>query len=349
MSQSKKGNILREYVQTKILVKLYSYKESKDIFFVGGTSLRILRGLDRFSEDLDFDFTNLQHNHLIKLIGLIADDLRKENIPVELYYNQTPKRVYFELRFPDVLYSLGLAHQSNQKLVIKLDFDNFWQAIKPQVIFLDRYGLMTNLVTPPLNQILVQKLYTYIHRKQTLARDIYDLVWLLGNKAQIDWQFMKANKIAPNLIRLVMDKYTQDQKHMTTYKKRLRPFLINENQISRLTFLHNYLPFNIQYQGIETLDKTGDRTDYSFDFMINNQRPITVIVSISGTLLNVADWSPTENEIESIFKDKIKDFLSKNTVKNYSFLITTYNVSLHKTAIPQALRTIRLEEITNRA
>ena len=53
---TKKRAILREYLQSKILREIYKNKLSVNLLFVGGTSLRLLHNLDRFSEDLDFDF-----------------------------------------------------------------------------------------------------------------------------------------------------------------------------------------------------------------------------------------------------------------------------------------------------
>ncbi|MDA2922931.1 hypothetical protein MYX07_06740, partial [Patescibacteria group bacterium AH-259-L07] len=45
----KKKGILREYFQALFLKFLYSQKQSKNLHFIGGTSLRLIHGLDRFS------------------------------------------------------------------------------------------------------------------------------------------------------------------------------------------------------------------------------------------------------------------------------------------------------------
>lgn len=56
--QTSPENVYREYLQHLILSHLYQQKHSNDLFFKGGTALRIIEHSPRFSEDLDFD-TNL--------------------------------------------------------------------------------------------------------------------------------------------------------------------------------------------------------------------------------------------------------------------------------------------------
>lgn len=47
-------NKLREYLQHLLLRKMYELNLNRDLVFHGGTALRIIHGLDRFSEYLDF-------------------------------------------------------------------------------------------------------------------------------------------------------------------------------------------------------------------------------------------------------------------------------------------------------
>ena len=49
-----RGNILREYVQASALRSLHEARAFERLSFVGGTALRFLFDLPRYSEDLDF-------------------------------------------------------------------------------------------------------------------------------------------------------------------------------------------------------------------------------------------------------------------------------------------------------
>jgi len=48
-----KKYIVKEYIQLMILNFLATTKFVRKITFIGGTSLRLVKGIDRFSEDLD--------------------------------------------------------------------------------------------------------------------------------------------------------------------------------------------------------------------------------------------------------------------------------------------------------
>ncbi len=231
---TKKKGILREYLQTKILELISQEKASLDFFFVGGTALRLLYGLDRFSEDLDFDFVNLEQTRLLRLMQKLQKRLQNENIEVNLYQNLKPRRFYFELRFHNLLFELRLSQQKEEKLTIKFDFESFWQGQKRKVILLDRYGFLANITTIPLDQILVQKLFAYTQRQQTLPRDLYDIVWLYSQKAKIDQNFSEANQLPADLITQAKKQSRQDLKQLKNLKEKLKPFLVNEKNTAKL-------------------------------------------------------------------------------------------------------------------
>ncbi len=51
-------NLVREYLQAFILRSMHEAEAFHCLSFVGGTALRFLHGLPRFSEDLDFSLEN---------------------------------------------------------------------------------------------------------------------------------------------------------------------------------------------------------------------------------------------------------------------------------------------------
>ncbi len=55
---------LREIIQEIALVGLWRAKFFEEAAFYGGTALRILYGLDRFSEDLDFSLFGVLPNEV---------------------------------------------------------------------------------------------------------------------------------------------------------------------------------------------------------------------------------------------------------------------------------------------
>ena len=90
-SQNDYINALREIMQELALLGLWRSKFFEHAAFYGGTALRILYGLDRYSEDLDFsllapnaEFTLKNYGealkHEISSFGFHVDFTRKEKV-----------------------------------------------------------------------------------------------------------------------------------------------------------------------------------------------------------------------------------------------------------------------------
>ncbi len=234
LPMTKKKAVLREYLQTKILGFIYSEKISAGLIFVGGTALRLTENLNRFSEDLDFDLNGLEFEEVKSLVEKVHQKLERENVAVELYENRTEDRLYHEFRFPNLLFDLDLSQQETEKLMIKFDYEKLWRNHQKEVKVINRYGYLVKSVSIPLDQHLVQKLTAYLGRKQTQPRDIYDIVWLIAQDAEIDWDFARANDLDEDLVDKAMKKFGDEKKSLPTYQARLEPFLIKEDHLDKL-------------------------------------------------------------------------------------------------------------------
>lgn len=77
-------NVLREYIQHLFLSHLYRRRETKDLLFKGGTTLRILYRSPRFSEDLDFSSKIYSASRIEDLIEEVLLQLSREGIRLEI-------------------------------------------------------------------------------------------------------------------------------------------------------------------------------------------------------------------------------------------------------------------------
>ena len=68
-------NALREYLQGFILRSLHESEASRSVVFVGGTALRFLEDLPRFSEDLDFSRIATDGYDPVRWLGKLKRDL----------------------------------------------------------------------------------------------------------------------------------------------------------------------------------------------------------------------------------------------------------------------------------
>lgn len=170
----------KEYLQYIFLNSISKYYEN--FVFKGGTCLRICYGLERASEDLDFN-TDLEITELKKVIEKCIKSFELLNIPYELYSEKKFEgNIRIEIRFKGPLFN-GNKNSTN---TLKLDFNKgkvkHRIAKVVQKLFSD-VPLFT-LVVMDEKEILAEKIRALANREE--PRDMYD-IWILINKsAEID-------------------------------------------------------------------------------------------------------------------------------------------------------------------
>jgi len=239
MPADKEKGILREYLQSKILYELYSNPASKKLSFIGGTSLRILHNLDRFSEDLDFDNLGLTDDEVEGLIREVIRRFENEGYDMELKATIRDYKKYFEVKFLKVLTPLGLGSQENERLLVKFDYTNNWKYELTQSISMNSFGFSRYVLTNTLDQKMVQKLTAYVQRKETQARDIYDVVWLFAQGARLDKDFMRDNNLDDLLERAKEKLLAEGIKR--GWEDKLAPFLFRPNDTQKLSMFGEVL------------------------------------------------------------------------------------------------------------
>ena len=187
--RSFKRNILREYLQYKILQIIYTSDYSNKLVFMGGTAIRILHSNQRFSEDLDFDNKGIGKKGFEDLINIIKKRMKLEGYDLSMRNNYNNAfRSY--LKIHDIMYNFSLSPHKKENIDIRLDtepqeFD--YIQVKP---FLNKFDVFTQILSAPVNLLLSQKIYVIFNRKRTMGRDFFDTVYLLG-KTKPDYTYLK--------------------------------------------------------------------------------------------------------------------------------------------------------------
>ena len=177
-------NLVREYLQARTLETLQHHGAMRCIAFQGGTALRFLFSLPRFSEDLDFALEqNREDYDFLKYLEKIKQTFAAENYRVEVSYNNRKTVHSAFIRFYGLLYELGLSPHAGEALSIKLEIDS-----NPP----DRAGLETSIVRRHVvlqvlhydkASLLAGKIHALLDRDYTKGRDLYDLLWYLSDPA----------------------------------------------------------------------------------------------------------------------------------------------------------------------
>lgn len=116
-------HILKEYLQLMILDYLSSTPYIRKMTFIGGTNLRLVKGIDRFSEDLDFDCKDLSKEEFIEMTNGVILFLERSGLRVEARDKDNPKLTAFRrnIHFPELLFDLGLSGHKEERILIKIE------------------------------------------------------------------------------------------------------------------------------------------------------------------------------------------------------------------------------------
>jgi len=173
--------LLREYLQARILVSLQKAGAMIPLAFHGGTALRFLFQIPRFSEDLDFALERSTERYDFRAyLKRIQADLTAEDYPVELRVNDQGVVHSAFVRFRGLLYELDLSAHADEVISIKVEVD----ARPPagaglQTTILQHY-VMLNLQHHDRAALLAGKLNAVLQQSFVKGRDLCDLFWYLS-------------------------------------------------------------------------------------------------------------------------------------------------------------------------
>ena len=114
--------MIKEYLQLTILDYLSSSQYIKKLVFIGGTNLRLIMGIDRFSEDIDFDCKNLSKDEFMEMTNNAVAFLKRNGYSVESKdsYSDKMKAYRRSIYFPEFLFELGLSGHREERFLIKV-------------------------------------------------------------------------------------------------------------------------------------------------------------------------------------------------------------------------------------
>lgn len=189
-----KKYIVKEYIQLMILNFLSTSKFVKKITFIGGTNLRIVKGLDRFSEDLDFDCKNFHAEDFTEMSQLVLSFLKRSGLRAESREKQNENIMAFRSRiyFPELLFELGISAYKEERFLIKLESQNQEVDYMPKMTTINSCGFFFSFPVPPDDVLCAMKLAALLSRAK--GRDFYDAMFLLSQtNPNFDYLSQKQN------------------------------------------------------------------------------------------------------------------------------------------------------------
>ena len=179
-------NALREYLQAFIMRSLHESEASRSIAFVGGTALRFLEDLPRFSEDLDFSRIRTDGYDPVRWLRKLRRDLDLAGFDSAVrWIERTPVQVAW-VRTASLLAEAGLSGHREQKLSVKVEIDT-----RPPAGAAMQRSVITRHFTfvirhHDLPSLMAGKLHALLTRGYPKGRDWFDLVWYRSRRPPVE-------------------------------------------------------------------------------------------------------------------------------------------------------------------
>jgi len=204
-------NALQEIIQEIVLMGLSRSSFFKQAAFYGGTALRVLYGLDRFSEDLDFTALNTTFKGFKHYKNNIAEALESYGFEFEFVEKIKKMPVPIESAFikgntSTNLLNIGILYSrhKDEKTKIKLEIDTQPASGFHMDTILHTQPEPFYLETLDLPSLFSGKLHAILFRQRQInikGRDWYDLSWFLTKGIKYNFEYLK-NKIMQTTIHL---------------------------------------------------------------------------------------------------------------------------------------------------
>jgi len=186
-------SMMKEYIQLSILDYLSTTKYIRKLIFIGGTNLRLVKGIDRFSEDLDFDIKEMNREEFLQMSDDVMHFLKRNGYKVVSRDKKSPKLKVFRrnIYFPMFLFDTGLSGHRDERFLIKIEAQDQGVTYSPEIKNIKGCGFYFPIPVPPDAVLCAMKTTALLERGK--GRDFYDLMFLL-DQTKPDYVFL-AKKI----------------------------------------------------------------------------------------------------------------------------------------------------------
>ncbi len=270
-------NALKEIIQEVALLGLWRSKFYEKAVFYGGSALRILYKLDRFSENLDFSLIQPEKDFKIeKYLSSIKVELESLGFEVltegKIKKNESTIESAF-IKANTLIHLLkinvNLKTHKNALLKIKLEIDQDPASRFTSEVKYHLNPIPHSIKTMTLSSLFAGKMHALLcrtQRKNIKGRDWYDLVWFVKNNIPCDLCYLQ-NKIMQTghidnmnmlskrkLLDLLQEKIKEVDFELA--KDDVKPFLKSKTQMDDLNiwsadFFSDYLIKEIRTTGLE--------------------------------------------------------------------------------------------------
>jgi predicted nucleotidyltransferase component of viral defense system len=186
-------NVLQELMQHYVLSSLSRAGMFAETIFHGGTCLRIVNGMNRFSEDLDFLLKQPNPDFRWQsYLEYVRKDCAQEGISFEVQDKSQARtsvqKAFLKTDSIGKILTLDLPFErlNTRKIRIKLEIDTHPPAGSSYTTSYITFPVTAPLTTQTLESGFALKLHALLCRSYVKGRDWYDFVWYVARKTRPD-------------------------------------------------------------------------------------------------------------------------------------------------------------------
>ncbi len=192
MPTSKVRGIIREYVQVLMLKYLYKSEWQSNFLFTGGTSLRLLHGLKRFSEDIAFNLRGLGREDFENAAVFISRELRREGISCDLEFSHRHPLFIAEFIFRGIQEFYGVLDKRGE-IIIKVEANTPDYELETEAGVVNSFGEVFLVNAMSRGAIFADKIDTLRNMKR--GRHVYDIIFMLSRKFPVNKEILQLSGI----------------------------------------------------------------------------------------------------------------------------------------------------------
>ncbi|MFH0855461.1 MAG: nucleotidyl transferase AbiEii/AbiGii toxin family protein [Candidatus Omnitrophota bacterium] len=187
-------NRIREYIQAYFLYVLYRKKYYQEMVFTGGTALRFIYRIKRFSEDIDFSLSSrAKQIDFNAMMRDIAQEFKQAGYSLEIKTKTHLAVSSALLKFSGILLENGLSPLKDEKFLIKVEIDSRPPAGGVEAHTMVNSPFMFYILHYDLKSLFAGKIHALLCRKYTKGRDWYDLIWYLSKFKDVEPNYIMLN------------------------------------------------------------------------------------------------------------------------------------------------------------
>ncbi|MDI6758491.1 MAG: nucleotidyl transferase AbiEii/AbiGii toxin family protein [Candidatus Omnitrophota bacterium] len=194
LTQNQNLNHIREYLQAYFLNIIYKNKFYQNLVFTGGTALRFIYKIRRFSEDIDFSLSVRAKNYnFTDMAKNILQEFKLAGYDLEIEYDDSRPVHSALLKFSSILFETGLSQIKGQKIAIKIEVDSNPPPGGIEISSVYNSNFMFYIMHYDLASLFAGKVHALLCREYAKGRDWYDFLWYLTKFKGLEPNFIMLN------------------------------------------------------------------------------------------------------------------------------------------------------------